>query len=99
MQCFEKYEIFCYANGNDQDKNDFYQMYLSRCALYFYFSLYLYLQIVINLRHDISTEHIFSKINDMADVGITIHTFRNTNIQLCDVKFASLICIKKRALQ
>ena len=52
-----------------------------------------------NLMYNIFTEHIFSKINDMADVGITIHTFLNTNIQLCDVKFASLICIRKRALQ
>ena len=41
----------------------------------------------------------FQKINDIADVGITIHTFTNTNIQLCDVKFASLICVRKRALQ
>ena len=45
------------------------------------------------------TEHAFSKTNHMADVDITIHTFPNTNIQLCDVKFASLICVKKRALQ
>ena len=37
----------------------------------------------------------FQKINDIADVGITIHTFTNTNIQLCDVKFASLICVRK----
>ena len=52
-----------------------------------------------NLMYNIFTEHIFSKINDMADVGITIHTFPNTNIQLCDVKFASLICVRKRAIQ